>query len=366
MVRERSDRQRIRAQSDEVMHRILSLAVAACMATAVVASPPSWLVPSPLSIVITAGSWIIKDHTEVFYVQVQAHGRDETDAREQLFRLAVNQAVGSLLLSHSQVRDGDVIRRDIVNYSSGHIHDFRYLSQERHHDGVLIRADVWVRKSRIADRLLNESRAAGQVEGGRIAAQIETFQAERQGADRVLTAVLSDYPRRAFDITVGKTRVSVHNRDTYLEIPISIRWNPKFVASLAETVRTVNPNPHCAKWLSDCRHIRTMVTVGRDQAWFDDDRTWYIFNRAMVDTRPQILLELQDSVGQSVRRVCFRVAELDHNTYVPWYFADISGSNIRINPNLERSGPLMIATKGLPLDSLDRVSVSVIPLSQCP
>ena len=158
------------------MRAVASLLVAACMATAAMASPPSWLVPSPLSIVLTVGSWMMKDQVEVFHVQVQAHGRDETDAREQLFRLAVNQAVGSLLLSHNEVRNGDVVRRDIVNYSAGHIHDFRYLSQESRDGGILIRADVWVRKSRIADRLLNESRAAGRVEGGRIAAQIETFQ----------------------------------------------------------------------------------------------------------------------------------------------------------------------------------------------
>ena len=60
---------------------------------------------------------------------------------------------------------------------------------------------------------------------------------------RLLTAVLADYPQRAYDISVGNTRVSVHNRVTYLEIPVSIRWNAKFVASLAEAVKTVNPNP---------------------------------------------------------------------------------------------------------------------------
>jgi hypothetical protein len=348
------------------MRWFASLLVAGFVVTAATASPPSWLVPSPLSIVLTVGSWMIKDKTEVFHVQVQAHGRDETDAREQLFRLAVNQAVGSLLLSHNEMRNGDVVRRDIVNYSAGHIHDFRYLSQESRDGGILIRADVWVRKSRIADRLLNESRAAGRVEGGRIAAQIETFQAERQGADHVLAAVLADYPGRAFDITVGNTRVTVHNRDTYLEIPVTIRWNQRFVASLAEAVRTVNPNPQCAKWLSDCRHIRTIVTIGREQAWFDDDKTWYIFNRAMVDPKPQILLELQDSLGNTVRRLCFQVAELDHSGYVSWYFADISGGDVRIRTNLERSGPLMIATRGMPLNQLDRVSVSVVPLNQCP
>jgi hypothetical protein len=348
------------------MRWIAPVLLAAAMAGTVQAGPPSWLVPSPLSVVLTVGSWVMKDRTEVFYVQVQAHGRDETDAREQAFRLAVNQAVGSLLLSHTEVRNGEVVRRDIINYSSGHIHDFKILSRESRDGGMLIRADVWVRKSQIADRLLSESRGAGRVEGGRISTQIETFRAERQGADRVLAAVLADYPQRAYDIGVGNTRVSVHNRVTYLEVPVSIRWNQQFVASLAEAVRTVNPNPQCGGWLADCRNISTRVTVGRQVAWFDDDKTYWIFQRALVEPRPQVLLELQNSSGHTVKRLCFQVPQIDHSVYVPWYFADVGGGDIRINVNSERSGPLMIETQNLPVNQLDRVSVSVVPMSQCP
>jgi hypothetical protein len=347
------------------MQRLACGLLALILATGPVLATP-WWVPSPLSVALTVGSWTLKDRVEVFYVQVQAHGRDETDAREQAFRLAVNQAVGSLLLSHTDARNGEVLRRDIINYSSGHIHDFKILSREHRDGGILIQADVWVRKSQIADRLLNESRAAGRIEGGRIGAQIETFHAERQGADRVLAAVLADYPRRAYDITVGRTRVSVHNRVTYLEVPVSIRWNQQFVASLAEAVRTVNPNPHCGGWLADCRNIMTRVTVGRQQAWFDDDKTYWIFHRAMIAPQPQILLELQDSLGQTVDKFCFQAAQIDHSSYVGWYFADIDGGDIRININSERSGPLMIETKDLPVNRLDRVAVSVVPMSQCP
>ena len=336
------------------------------MITPAKAGSLDWLVPSPLSVVLTVGSWVMKDRVEVFQVRVQALGLDETDAREQLFRLAVNQAVGSLLLSQTELRDGEVIRRDIVNYSAGHIHDFVILDREHRADGVLIKADVWVRKSQIADRLLNESRAAGEIEGARIAAQIESFQTERQGADQVLKTVLADYPQKAFDITVSNTRVTAHNRETYLEVPISIRWNQKFIASLTEAVRTVNPNPQCDSWLANCGHVRTVVAVGRQQAWFDDDKTWWIFHRAMIESRPQILLQLQDHAGNTVHQACFQVAEIDHSGYTRWYFADISGSNVRINVNSERSGPMMIDTRNLPLARLSRVTVSVVPFRLCP
>ena len=66
-----------------------------CLMLCVTLAQPAWsqsvlqhLMPSPLTILLTIGQWMKKDRVEVFYVQVQAHGKDETDAREQAFRLA--------------------------------------------------------------------------------------------------------------------------------------------------------------------------------------------------------------------------------------------------------------------------------------
>jgi hypothetical protein len=310
------------------------------------------------------GKWVMMDREEVYHVRVRAVGRDEQDARDQAFRLAVEQAVGSLLLSHTNVRDGEVRRNEIINYSSGHIHDFKILDRQYNAQRVSIDIDVWVRKSGIADRLLSESRDAGRVEGGRISAQIDSFNREKQGADRVLTSVLADFPTRAFDVTVGSTRVLADNRVTYLQVPVHVKWNTKFTGSLAEAVKTVNPYPKCNSWLANCR-ARLEVMIGSEKAYFDDETTYWIFQKAMVAVRPLLMMKLTDAGGRTVYRDCFDIPEISQSSYASWYYVEIGGGQVRLLPGHNKTFNLLVDTRNLSLQNIDRAEVLVVPGNQC-
>jgi hypothetical protein len=329
------------------------------------ASNPAWWMPSPLSIVITVGSWMMKDRVEVFYVRVQAHGRDEADAREQAFRLAVNQAVGSLLLSHTEIKNNEVVRRDIINYSSGHVHDFQILNREQRDGGILIQADVWVRKSQIADRLLSESRAAGQVEGGRISEQISSFRNQKAQADRVIQAVLDDFPQRSFDVAVGNTQVAVDGRQTYLHVPIVLGWNKGYLASMAEALRIINPRPDCGGWFGTCQGLFT-VRIGRQRADFEDDNAMFeLFHRGLSQKRPVALLKLKSTSNNTVFEACYGVDAMDDGTWSSWKFASVDGYGVRFQEGVVRT-TLVLDTQHLDLKSVDRAEVSIIPMRNCP
>lgn len=307
----------------------------------------------------------MKDRVEVFYVRVQAHGRDEADAREQAFRLAVNQAVGSLLLSHTEVKDGEVVRRDIINYSSGHIHDFQILNREYRDGGMLIQADVWVRKSQIADRLLSESRAAGRVEGGRISEQINSFRNQKAQADRVIQVVLDDFPQRSFDVAVGNTQVAVDGRKTYLHVPVALSWSPRYLASMGEALRTVNPRPDCGGWFSTCQSPFT-VRIGRQRADFDDDTAMFeLFDRGISQKQAVALLKLKGVLNNTIFEACYGIAEMDNGTWSSWKFASVDGYGVRFQEGVVRT-TLVLDTQTLDLKGVDRAEVSIIPVRQCP
>jgi len=344
-----------------------------CMMLCVTLALPAWsqgvlqhLVPSPLTILLTIGQWMKKDRIEVFYVQVQAHGRDETDAREQAFRLAVNQAVGSLLLSHREVRDDAVKRNEIINYSSGYVHDFKILERTNSAAGTTIKIDVWVRRSGIADRLLNESRDAGRVEGGRISEQIASIQKERQTSDRVVSAVAQDFPQRAFDISLYPTQVTLdERRQARLHVPFTVSWNKLYTRSMAEAVTAINQRPDCLRFLANC-YTTGMVHVGRQaSAYFDDRVVFDMLHQELVISRPMIRMTVQDVGGSALLARCFSVAELDHSHYAPWYFVDVGPGYVTLNTHSSKRYEIILDLGGLPVKSMDRVDVRIVRSSQC-
>ena len=159
--------------------------------------------PSPVTVALTIGKWLLKDRERIYYLQVEAGGKDEQAALTSAFRLAVSQALGSLVMAESEVRNQEVIRNDIINYSAGYVDDFKVLDRRSENGLVVVTVDVWVKHSRLNERLLNQSKGQGQINGAQTRIQSETLTYSRQEGDRVLTAVLNDFPARAFKLTAG-------------------------------------------------------------------------------------------------------------------------------------------------------------------
>ncbi len=342
------------------------LALCLCLAIAGTAQADlRWLVPSPVSILLTLGAWTKKDRVEVFYVRAQGHGRTESQAREAAFRLAVNQAVGSLLLSHQHVENSEVIRNEIINYSSGHIHDFEILERTENNNGYIVVADVWVRRSLIADRLLNESRDAAQIEGGRIAAQIDSLSHKNRSAAQVLESVLLDFPQRSFDVDVGNTRVVINsNRSHFLIVPVEVRWARGYLTSLAEAVKTVDANPSCSGWFAKCDN-KVRIAVAGTVGHFDDNGIYWLFSKHMAESRPALRLRLMDINGSTQYQTCFYLPEIGQSSYAPWYFFDIGGNKAILYDGRAKTFNLQVQLDGLPVRDLDKAQAEFVRSNQC-
>lgn len=323
----------------------------------------SALMPSPLGIALTVGTWLMKDRVEVYYVQVESTGATAQSARENGFRLATNMAVGSLVMSQTQVNNGSIAQHEIINYSSGFIHDFRVITSRPGGEGVTVKMDVWVSKSIIADRVLNVSRDQAQVEGGRISAQIQSWQQERTTGDRVLETVLADYPQRAFDIAVGQTRVVAdEQRKTFLVVPVTIGWNSTYLKSLTEALKTVNHRPDCGGWFSVCQSPYVVKAPGVT-AHFMDDRVYWIFDRHTYRTNPHVQMTILDRSGRPQHRDCFAVPEIGQE-YSPWKFIEM-GPLIQIHDWRNKRHNLWVELGSLPVANLDRIEVAVVRSDQC-
>lgn len=348
------------------MRKIAAVLVCVAVINSAQAFDPRILMPNPVSIALTVGQWMMKDRVETYYLRVKASGRNEQDAREQAFRLAVNQAVGSLLLSETEVRNGDLARHDILNYSSGYVHDFKILKKYSDGRDLVIEIDVWVRKSQIADRLLNKSAGAGSVEGGRISEQIQSIQRERATGDRVLATVLADFPQRAFDIAVEPTQVLFDsNRRGILRVPFHVRWNEKYITSLSEAVSVINQRQDCGRsWFKKCQYT-AVVHAGHSSGYFDDTVAQDLMHREVIISRPSVKMTIRDTMGYVKYQQCFSFPALDHTGYSPHRFADIGPGIFTVNHRYSRRFEIDLDLSTLPAKQLDRVDITVVRARDC-
>jgi hypothetical protein len=354
------------------MTKIMVLLVALALTLQAMASTPSWLMPNAWTIGIHLAQWIMKDQKKVYYVEVTSQGRDVLEAREQAFRMAVEQAVGSVVSTDARVQLGRLQKDEIIVYSSGFVEEYELVDTRQVGSMIQIKMKVWVSHNKLANRLLSESRAEGTVEGGRISTQIESFQRERQQADRLLASVLADFPQRGFDMSVGRTRVSVdEQRRTMLEIPVTVSWSRHYLDSMSEAIRSINQRSDCREPGIIIQHprcnARSRVAVAGTIGYFDDLEAWTAINREMIMSRPQILLTLLDTRGSVRFQGCFAIPEMDHHigrTNVT--FVDTGGGDVRIADRLVRTVNLGIYIDSNFSQNLDRAEVRAVRLRDCP
>lgn len=347
---------------------VVSIVCAGLLSTAQAQSIAKVITPTPISIALTIGEWLSKDSKKLYYIEVESRAETFEQAKQEGFRLAVEHAVGSMILSETEVRTGKLSRDDIITYSSGFVDRFEIARKENVSGGVIVTMKVWVAHSSIANRLLNQSANNGQVEGERVATQISTITKSRQDGDRLLGAVLNDFPHRAFDIKLDKTKVNYTSQRTgQLYVGFYISWNRDYINSLAEALKTINQRTKCGLFShqSHCQGAY-MVEVSvpgfssNTRAYFEDPVTERMFKDQVWSKRPGIILELKDFDGNRVLKQCYP------DFHRIWNYINFGpGNNVRVAGDFSKWMDTYIDLPGIPVERLDKVEISVVSGNEC-
>ena len=289
---------------------VVGLAIYLCCSIAVNAQPLAALVPSPLSIALSVGKWLVNDSQRAYYVQVESTAPTPAQARAEGFKLAVSQAVGTLVVAESEVKNQQLVRNEIIQYSSGYIQDFKILSEAQVGSMTRVVMDVWVTESKIADRLLNISKADGVIEGERSAAQYRSNLNKLQSGDRLLEVILNDFPNKAFDIKVGKSVVTMPARGIQIQIPINISWNKEYISSLTEALEKIRQGQtgnyyRGPDWAAVIR-FKNQSDWFMSTASFRDRIKLDLLESNLILSKPQIKLTIRDDVGNILLGKCFQ------------------------------------------------------------
>jgi hypothetical protein len=329
------------------------------------------LMPSPLGVVLMVGKWIYDSATrqEVYYIEVAGDGDSPQQARMNGFRLAVEQAIGTLISSETEVQNGRIKRDEIISYAAGFVDRFEIISEQTTARGVRVSMRVWVKKSALSDRLLNRTEQSGQVDGARASVQLQTLNQERAIGDALLQTVLNDFPRRAFDIELKPTDVVRQNRNAVMEINFRMTWNKDYLRSLWTALE--------ATGIKTSRPVTT-ITLNSGTGWFggfggtaryDDAVKLQLLANRMMFGLPTVLVTIRGSAREVLFSSCYMYQELD-NQEQGWVtrerFVSFYNSGAHVNGLMKLNGRIPIPVSADVLARAASVDMDVVLRDQCP
>ena len=357
------------------MRRILTVLLSAALIAAplslVQANPAvlAMIKPSPLGVVLTVGQWLLlSDNKRVYYIEVAGIGATAEQARQNGFRLAVEQALGSLISSETEVQNGRIQRDEIISYAAGFVDRFEITGTRQVGNETEVSMKVWVGRSALADRLLNRSEQSGQVDGARASVQLQTLNQERATGDALLQQVLNDFPKRAFDIELKPTDVVRQNRSALLEVNFKLRWNKDYLRSLWTALEATSQRTS--------RPAATIVVNGGGwfggfggAAKFDDDQKFRLLADRMYVQGPTVLITVRGPGRETLFSSCYLYQELDNFAqYVvtTQRFVEFGAGGARLNGSFVMAGRVQIPIRSDLLQYASSVDIDVVLRKQCP
>ena len=252
-------------------------------------------------------------------VQVEGHGRTKKEAQQDACDTAIKQVVGQVIVSDQEVK-GDRLTKDwIGSYSAGYCLYFEVLETRHEADQVVVKMNVAVESSKIAQRMLSSGDKSLIIAGEHLQMLIDSQLDQRNSGDRLVTEVLDSYPYNAYVVNSGQTDIGIDNRrEVYIDVPYEIHWSQFWLDALNETLGVIAvDSKSCNSWfIKQDNKIRLSAGSGllgrlRDTpcgqeadmrmsykqlgSWFSETRSYYFHDRRTLEV---INRQIQTPVGQ--------------------------------------------------------------------
>ena len=183
-------------------------------------------------------------------VQVEGHGRTKKEAQQDACITAVKQVVGQVIVSDQEVK-GDRLTKDwIGSYSAGVCIDSEELETRHEADQVVVKMNVAVESSKIAQRMLSSGDKSMIIAGEHLQMLIDSQLDQRDKGDQLIAEVLTSYPYNAYVLNSGQTDIGIDNRRAvYIDIPYEVHWSRFWLEALNETLGLIAvDSKNCNSW----------------------------------------------------------------------------------------------------------------------
>jgi hypothetical protein len=309
-----------------------------------------------IPLAVTFGRWITKDDHKVYYVRVEASGNSVDDAKNRALKIAVQQAIGSVLLDETEVINRSRVNSEMAMYSAGLVEKYEIKDKIVGISETTLTVDVWVSSSKLADMLVPAGKSDGIIDGTRLAALEKSRAEEQKTGDQLIQIVANDFPRRALKIDIKNSQVLNYDRESKLLINVKIGWNPEYITGLVEALdRTMNTGS------KDSRSVVSVKIPGKYFVHFSgytDNIKQQKLRDRFLDSRPTVHLSIFDETSQHILyQGCYNI-NIDDG------FVETRGSNnLHINGNYSNS--LTLEVDNVSYENMKKIKVNIDTESQC-
>jgi len=242
------------------------------------------------------------------YIRTTGLGNTYEEAKNNAFKEAIEYHLGVVISSERESIKDNLTKNDILAYSSGFVDEYKIVSQQNIDNKVQLVVDVKLSTVRLSDRILAKGKDSKNIDGVKHDSQYKSFLENKQNGDRLLTSVLNDYPKRAYNITQGAYVVKIDsNRNLILTVPYTMQWNPNYIASFNDATKLVADGnlSFLEKNRMGYRYPGSVI-IGKDSYYFNDVVTPLKIVYGMLDdNEPRINMELKDHRNKSQYSKCF-------------------------------------------------------------
>jgi len=245
------------------------------------------------------------------------------EAKNNGFSVAVEKAVGSVILVDKEVRGDKLTRDEILSHSAGYVDDYKIISQTSTQGKVVVVMDVDVKHSKIAEKMLNRNASPTNIPGNKMNTQYQTYLVERGTGDQVLNTVLKDFPFRALTATPGNIDFMVNSRrESIIVIPYIVKWDYSYIQAMNEVLKTLEDGTEAQYFNARCMCYkapeRVAVMAKDPKSWFLGSKNIYYFNdsvrvdkiRNAFDSGVNIRVSIFGNENTVIHAQCFKVGTI--------------------------------------------------------
>jgi len=290
-------------------------------------------------------------------VEVEGYGRTKKEAKQDACDTAIKQVVGQVIVSDRET-NGDRLTKDFIgSYSAGSCRysDSDVLETRYESNRVVVKMNVVVVPSKIAERMLVRGRQDLIIDGDSLQSQIESEFDRRSRGDQLILHVLDSYPHNAFLLNSGRTEFKISDRrQSFIEIPFAVEMNPIWLTSFSDALNLVSAkNKTCGTWsrilvgtinnnkIKDrmaCGQIPDL-RVGDNNYYFYDQETLRLINSELQPKtghqRIALHVDIQNAGGESVDHRC---TDVNTETFIkynqPQGVVNMNDRDMILRPNI--------------------------------